>query len=101
MRQLGLFAWWQLAVRNGVCLFVCVMAAVLTSHVDRLYSSEKRDASGSNGNERIDQTNLFRNEHPRELSAERSNRTQPNREDESRISPCKYKKNTVFKHRTF
>lgn len=41
-------------------VFVYVMAAVLTSHVD----SPQRDASGSNSNKRTDQTNFLHNEHP-------------------------------------
>lgn len=46
------------------------MAAALTSHVDRLFSSESGDASGSKSNERTDQTNLSHNEPPGERRGE-------------------------------
>lgn len=50
-------------------VFVYVMAAVLTSHVD----SPQRDASGSNSNKRTDQTNFLHNEHPVKHRAKQQN----------------------------
>jgi len=46
-------------------LFASVVAAFITTHVDRLLHRES-DASGSKSTKSTDQTNIFHNEHPRE-----------------------------------
>lgn len=53
----------------------------------------ERDASGSNSNERTDQTKLFRNERPWEMSTGRSNRTEKSKTE---LVPAGVKKAIPF-----
>lgn len=68
-------------------MFACLIAAVWSSRVNGGSSAESAVLQVETANERIDQTTLLGNEHPREPSTETSSRTQADAGDGCRISP--------------